>query len=83
MDGIHYKVMDDKNRPVSRVIYNVLGLTAEGRKDLLGMYIAKSEGANFWLSVLTDLLNRGVYDILIACSDGLKGFPDAIASVFP
>lgn len=83
MDGIHYKVMDDKNRPVSRVIYNVLGLTADGRKDLLGMYIAKSEGANFWLSVLTDLQNRGVHDILIACVDGLKGFPDAIASVFP
>lgn len=83
MDGIHYKVMDDKNRPASRVIYNVLGLTAEGRKDLLGMYIAKSEGVNFWLSVLTDLQNRGVCDILIACVDGLKGFPDAIASVFP
>lgn len=83
MDGIHYKVMDDKNRPVSRVIYNVLGLTADGRKDLLGMYIARSEGANFWLSVLTDLQNRGVCDILIACVDGLKGFPDAIASVFP
>ena len=83
MDAIHYKVMDDKNRPVSRAIYNVLGVTSDGRKELLGMYIAKSEGANFWLSVLTDLQNRGVYDILIACVDGLKGFPDAIASVFP
>ena len=83
LDGIHYKVMDDKNRPVSRVIYNVLALTADGRKELLGMYIAKSEGANFWLSVLADLQNRGVNDILIACVDGLKGFPDAIASVFP
>ena len=83
LDGIHYKVMDDKNRPVSRVIYNVLGLTADGRKDLLGMYIAKSEGANFWLSVLTNLQNRGVHDILIACVNGLKGFPDAIGSVFP
>lgn len=83
LDAIHYKVMDDKNRPVSRAIYNVLGLSADGRKDLLGMYIAKSEGANFWLSVLTDLQNRGVEDILIACIDGLKGFPEAIASVFP
>jgi transposase-like protein len=83
LDAIHYKVMDDKNRPVSRAIYNVLGLCADGRKDLLGMYIAKSEGANFWLSALTDLQNRGVRDILIACVDGLKGFPDAIASVFP
>ena len=83
LDAIHYKVMDDKNRPVSRAIYNVLGLGVDGRKDLLGMYTAKSEGANFWLSVLTDLQNRGVRDILIACVDGLKGFPDAIASVFP
>lgn len=83
LDAIHYKVLDDKNRPVSRAIYNVLGLCADGRKELLGMYIAKSEGANFWLSVLTDLQNRGVQDILIACVDGLKGFPDAIASVFP
>ncbi len=83
LDAIHYKVMDEKNRPVTRAIYNVLGITTEGRKELLGMYISKSEGANFWLSVLTDLQNRGVKDILIACVDGLKGFPDAIASVFP
>ena len=75
--------MDEKNRPVTRAIYNVLALTAEGRKELLGMYISKSEGANFWLSVLTDLQARGVQDILIACVDGLKGFPDAIASVYP
>lgn len=83
MDAIHYKVMDDKQRPVSRAIYNVLALDSTGRKELLGMYVAKSEGANFWLSVLTDLQNRGVQDILIACVDGLKGFPDAIESVFP
>ena len=60
-----------------------MALTCEGRKELLGMYISKSEGANFWLGVLTDLQNRGVQDILIACVDGLKGFPDAIANVFP
>lgn len=83
MDAIHYKVMDDKHRPVSRAIYNVLALNSEGRKELLGMYISKSEGANFWLSVLTDLQNRGVNDILIACVDGLKGFPDAISTIFP
>ena len=83
LDAVHYKVMDEKNRPVTRAIYNVLALTTEGRKELLGMYISKSEGANFWLSVLTDLQSRGVQDILIACVDGLKGFPDAIASVFP
>ena len=83
LDAVHYKVMYEKNRPVTRAIYNVLALTCEGRKELLGMYISKSEGANFWLGVLTDLQNRGVQDILIACVDGLKGFPDAIASVFP
>lgn len=83
MDAIHYKVMDERGQAVSRAIYNVLGIDSQGHKDLLGMYIAHSEGANFWLSVLTDLQNRGVKDILIACVDGLRGFPDAIASVFP
>ncbi len=83
MDAIHYKVMDEKNRPVTRAIYNVLGVDRNGYKDLLGMYISKSEGANFWLSVLTDLQSRGVKDILIACTDNLNGFTDAILSVFP
>ncbi len=83
MDAIHYKVMDEKNRPVTRAIYNVLGVDRNGYKDLLGMYISKSEGANFWLSVLTDLQSRGVNDILIACTDNLTGFSDAIKSVFP
>lgn len=83
MDAIHYKVMDEKGCSVSRAIYNVLGINKEGYKELLGMYISHSEGANFWLSVLTDLQNRGVEDILIACVDGLKGFPDAIAASFP
>lgn len=83
LDAVHYKVMDEKNRPVTRAIYNVLALTSDGRKELLGMYISKSEGANFWLSVLTDLQSRGVQDVLIACVDGLKGFPNAIASVIP
>lgn len=83
LDAVHYKVMDDKNRVVTRAVYNVLGLDREGHKDLLGMYVSKSEGANFWLSVLTDLQNRGVKDIMIACVDGLKGFPEAIRSVFP
>lgn len=83
MDAIHYKVMDDKNRPVTRAIYNVLGVDRNGHKDLLGMYISRSEGANFWLSVLTDLQTRGVRDILIASVDNLTGFSDAINSVFP
>lgn len=83
MDAIHYKVRDDKGTTTARAIYNVLGIDRDGHKDLLGMYVSHSEGANFWLSVLTDLQNRGVRDILIACVDGLTGFPDAIRSVFP
>ena len=72
MDAIHYKVMDDKNRPVTRTIYNVLGVDRNGHKDLLGMYISRSEGANFWLSVLTDLQTRGVRDILIASEPAIR-----------
>ena len=83
LDAIHYKVKDESGRAVSRAIYNVLGINKEGHKELLGMYISKSEGANFWLEVLSDLQNRGVRDMLICCIDGLKGFPDAIQSVFP
>ena len=83
MDAIHYKVMDEKNRPVTRAIYNIIGIDKDGYKDLLGMYISKSEGANFWLSCLTDLESRGVKDILIACTDNLTGFSDAILSVYP
>ena len=74
---------DEKGAVVSRAIYNVLGVDRYGFKDLLGMYVPQSEGANFWLGALTDLKNRGVKDILIACIDGLKGFPDAINAVFP
>lgn len=59
MDAIHYKVRDENGATVSRAIYNVLALDKEGRKNLLGMYVSQSEGANFWLSVLTDLQDRG------------------------
>ncbi len=83
LDAIHYKVKDDKGRAVTRAIYNVLGINKSGHKGLLGMYISESEGANFWLDVMTDLQNRGVRDILVCCVDGLKGFPYAIQSVFP
>ena len=83
MDAIHYKARNEKGATEARAIYNVIGIDKEGRKDLLGMYVSHSEGANFWLGVLTDLQNRGVKDILIACVDGLTGFPDAIQSVFP
>lgn len=82
MDCIHYRVKAD-GRVVIRSVYNLLGIDIEGKKDLIGIYSAETEGAKFWLSVLTDLKNRGLQDILIACIDGLKGFPEAIASIFP
>ena len=82
LDAMHYKVRDG-GKVVSRAVYNILALNVEGHKDLIGMYISESEGANFWLSVLTDIKSRGVRDILIACTDNLTGFYDAILSVFP
>lgn len=82
MDAMHYKVKDE-GRVVSRAVYNILALNKEGKKELIGMYISESEGANFWLSVLTDLKSRGVKDILIACTDNLTGFSKAILSIFP
>ena len=82
LDAMHYKVKDE-GRIVSRAVYHILGINKEGRKDLLGMYVSESEGANFWLSVLSDLRNRGVEDILIACIDNLNGFAEAIQSTFP
>jgi len=82
LDAMHYKVKED-GRVTTRCVYNILGITTEGRKEVLGMYISESEGANFWLSVLTDLQNRGVEDMLIASIDNLKGFAEAIATVFP
>jgi len=82
LDAIHYKIKED-GRYVSKAIYTILGLTIEGKKELLGLYLSDQEGASHWLSVLTDLHNRGVKDILIACIDGLKGFPEAIESIYP
>jgi len=82
LDAIHYKVKDE-GRYVSKAVYTILGLNTEGRKELLGLYLSESEGANYWLSVLTDLHNRGVKDILIASVDGLTGFPEAIGSIYP
>ncbi len=82
LDAIHYKVKDG-GKVVGRAVYNVLAVNTEGRKDLIGMYVSETEGANFWLSVLTDLKARGVKDILIACTDNLAGFSEAILSVFP
>lgn len=83
LDAMYYKVKDDSGHIVTRCLYNVLGINLEGRKHLLGMYVSESEGAKFWLSVLTDLQQRGVKDILIACIDNLGGFEEAIASIYP
>jgi transposase-like protein len=82
MDAIHYKVKD-QGKTKSRAVYSILGINNEGRKELIGVYVSENEGANFWLSVLTDLQNRGLKDILIACIDNLTGFEQAIAGIFP
>jgi transposase-like protein len=82
LDAMHYKVKVD-GRVKHRALYNILGVNKEGRKEILGMYISESEGANFWLQVLTDLEQRGLKDILIACTDNLKGFSEAILSIYP
>ncbi|MDD9305296.1 MAG: IS256 family transposase, partial [Desulfobacter sp.] len=82
LDAIHYKVREN-GKVGSKAVYTILGVNIEGRKEVLGLYISENEGANFWLQVLTDLSNRGVKDILIACVDGLKGFPEAIETIFP
>jgi len=82
MDCIRVKVRQDK-RVINKAIYIALGINLDGEKEVLGLWIQENEGAKFWLSVLTELKNRGVQDILIACVDGLTGFPDAINAVFP
>lgn len=79
---IHYKIKEN-GIYVSKAVYTILGINLQGKKEILGLYLSESEGANFWLQVLTDLNNRGVKDILIASVDGLKGFPEAINSIFP
>lgn len=77
-----YKVRLD-GKVVTRVLYSVIGLNLHGKKAVLGIYLSESEGAKFWLSVLQDLKQRGVEDVLFACVDGLKGFPEAIQTAFP
>lgn len=71
------------SRVINKSVFLALGINIEGQKELLGMWLAENEGAKFWLNVLTELKNRGLNDILIACVDGLKGFPDAINTVYP
>jgi putative transposase len=82
-DAIHYKIRDESKKVRSRAAYTCLAVDSNGHKDLLGLWISEAEGANFWLNVLTELKNRGVEDIFIACIDGLKGFPEAIQAIFP
>ncbi|WP_346781043.1 IS256 family transposase [Yersinia pestis] len=83
MDCIVVKVRQNGSSVKNKAVFLALGINTEGQKELLGMWLAENEGAKFWLSVLTELKNRGLQDILIACVDGLKGFPDAINSVYP
>ena len=82
MDAIHYKVKEE-NSIKTKAVYCLLGVGRDGTKDLLGLYINETEGAKFWLQVLSDLQNRGVKDILIASIDNLKGFAEAIESIYP
>jgi putative transposase len=82
LDAMHYKVKEE-GKVVHKALYNVLGVNKDGYKEVLGMYVSESEGANFWLQVLTDLHNRGLKDILIACTDNLTGFSEAILSIYP
>src|SRR5476651_1619802 len=82
LDALQFKVRDG-GHVRNKAIYVAIGVNMSGLKEVLGLWIAQTEGAKFWLSVMTELKNRGVNDIFIACVDGLKGFPDAIEAVFP
>ncbi len=82
LDAIQFKVRDGGHIK-NKAVYLAIGIKLDGLKEVLGLWIAQTEGAKFWLQVVTELKNRGVKDIFIACVDGLKGFPEAIESVFP
>jgi putative transposase len=82
LDALYVK-MRHEGRVENRAVYVAIGVGMDGQKDVLGLWTSSNEGAKFWLGVLTEIRNRGVKDILIACVDGLKGFPQAIESVFP
>lgn len=80
-DAIHYRVRS-KGHVVTKAAYSALGIGVDGHKELFGIWVGEAEGATFWFSILTELRNRGIEDILIVCIDGLKGFPEAITDVF-
>ena len=82
LDCIHVKVRDN-GAVRTKAVYLAIGVNIEGHKEVLGLWISQTEGAKFWLQVVTELKNRGVQDIFIACVDGLKGFPDALEAVYP
>lgn len=82
LDGIVVKVQQNK-QVINKSAHVVLGVNLRGEKEVLGLWLAENEGAKFWLSVLTELKNRGVQDIYIACMDGLKGLPEAVSAAFP
>ncbi len=81
LDCIHVKIREGAVRV--KAVYLAIGVTMSGEKEVLGLWLSQTEGAKFWLQVVTELRNRGVQDIFIACVDGLKGFPEAIEAVFP
>lgn len=84
LDALRVKIRDTESRQVkNKAVYVALGVTPEGEREVLGLWVANKEGTKFWLSVMNNLRNRGVEDILIAVVDGLKGFPDAINAAFP
>ena len=82
LDAIHYHVRSE-GHVVKKAVYIALGIDMEGHRDVLGMYVGENESAKFWLTILNSLKNRGVEDILIACVDGLSGFPQAIEAAYP
>ena len=82
LDCIMVKIKQDK-RVINKAVYLALAVTLEGKKELLGLWLSENEGSKFWLSILTELQNRGVQEIFIACVDGLSGFPEAIQTVYP
>jgi putative transposase len=82
LDAIRVKVRQD-NRVINKAVYLAVGVNIDGLKEVLGMWTAETEGAKFWLQIVTELKNRGVKDIFIACVDGLKGFPEAIETIYP
>jgi transposase-like protein len=82
LDGIVVKIRQD-NRVINNTVHVALGVNLDGHKEVLGLWLAETEGAKFWLTVLTELQNRGLKDVFIVCVDGLTGFPEAIQTVYP